>query len=167
MKRFLRRWTIPMDFCCLGELCRFVYVQVSVNSNTTYVPHTLHVDLRFVPLAGRYMASHARGWQRCKQATACSFQKRSLPFHSIAQIQKTLPILFGFKPKSNRHQNITGTKMKQSPARNRRQFRSIQYFHHKLLYTLKNESEPNGLITDRIPPHIKISIFFLNDARKK
>gem|GEM_PF-5468368 len=57
--------------------------------------------------------------------------------------------------------------MKQSPTRNRRQFRSIQYFHHKLLYTLKNESEPNGLITDRIPPHIKISIFFLNDARKK
>ena len=101
------------------------------------------------------------------QATACSFQKRSLPFHSIAQIQKTLPILFGFKPKSDWHQNITGTKLKQPPARNRRQFRIIQYFHHKLLYTLKNESEPNGLITDRISPHIKISIFFLNDARKK
>jgi hypothetical protein len=101
------------------------------------------------------------------QTTACSFQKRSLPFHSIAQIQKTLPIFFGFKPKSDWHQNITGTKMKQSPARNRRQFRSIQYFHHKLLDTLKNESEPNGLMTDRIPPHIKISIFFLNDARKK
>ena len=94
------------------------------------------------------------------QATACSFQKRSLPFHSIAQIQKTLPILFGFKPKSDWHQNITGTKLKQPPARNRIQFRIIQYFHHKLLDTLKNESEPNGLMTDRIPPHIKISIFF-------
>ena len=50
-----------MGFCCLGELCRFVYVQVSVNSNTACVPHTLHVDLRFVPLAGRCMANHARG----------------------------------------------------------------------------------------------------------
>ena len=155
-----------MGFCCLGELCRFVYVQVSVNSNTACVPHTLHVD--FKVCAARsvdvWRATHA-GLAKM-QATACFFQKRSLPFHSIAQIQKTLPILFGFKPKSDWHQNITGTKLKQPPARNRRQFRSIQYFHHKLLYTLKNESEPNGLITDRIPPHIKISIFFLNDARK-
>ena len=142
-----------MGFCCLGELCRFVYVQVPVNSNTTYVPHTLHVDFK-------YMASHARGWQRCKQATACSFQKRSLPFHSIAQIQKTLPILFGFKPKSDWHQNITWTKMKQSPARNRRQFRIIQYFHHKLLDTLKNESEPNGLILIESHRILKFPSFF-------
>jgi len=35
-----------MGFCCLGELCRFVYVQVSVNSNTASVPHTLHVDFK-------------------------------------------------------------------------------------------------------------------------
>ena len=100
------------------------------------------------------------------QATACSFQKRSLPFHSIAQIQKTLPILFGFKPKSDWHQNITGTKMKQSPACNRRQFRSIQYFHHKLLDTLKNESEPNGLILIESRRILKFPSF-LNDARKK
>ena len=149
-----------MGFCCLGELCRFVYVQVSVNSNTACVPHTLHVD--FKVCAARsvdvWRATHA-GLAKM-QATACSFQKRSLPFHSIAQIQKTLPILFGFKPKSDWHQNITRTKMKQSPTRNRRQFRSIQYFHHKLLDTLKNESEPNGLILIESRRILKFPSFF-------
>ena len=151
-----------MGFCCLEKLCRLF--RLNQIPRAYRIHYTL--ILRFVPLAGM-VCGEPRTRLAKMQATACSFQKRSLPFHSIAQIRKTLPILFGFKPKSDWHQNITGTKLKQPPARNRRQFRIIQYFHHKLLYTLKNESEPNGLITDRIPPHIKISIFFLNDAHKK
>ena len=70
--------------------------------------------------------------------------------NSIQNIQPFLP--FGFIKNSRHNQK--------PPARNRRQFRSIQYFHHKLLDTLKNESEPNGLILIESRRILKFPSFF-------